>query len=72
MAPLPSPPFLTCPPPLQIIELNLIVWVGYYTDRNAGNAIKELEASGFVGYGLRRVQLGRLMSWVGGLGGWVG
>lgn len=29
---------------LLIIELNLIVWVGYFTDRNAGNAIKELEA----------------------------
>jgi H+-transporting ATPase len=28
---------------LLIIELNLIVWVGYYTERNAGNAIKELE-----------------------------
>lgn len=28
---------------LLIIELNLIVWVGYFTDRNAGNAIKELE-----------------------------
>lgn len=29
---------------LLLIELNLIVWVGYYTDRNAGSAIKELEA----------------------------
>lgn len=29
---------------LLIIELNLIVWVGWYTDRNAGSAIKELEA----------------------------
>lgn len=27
----------------QVIELNLVVWVGYLTDRNAGNAIKELE-----------------------------
>jgi H+-transporting ATPase len=30
---------------LLLIELNLIVWVGWYTDRNAGNAIKELQAS---------------------------
>lgn len=30
-------------PALQLIELNLIVWVGYFTDRNAGNAIRELE-----------------------------
>jgi hypothetical protein len=38
-----SPSF---PSPLhQIIEVNLIVWVGYFTDRNAGNAIKELQAS---------------------------
>ncbi|KAK9819692.1 hypothetical protein WJX72_001191 [[Myrmecia] bisecta] len=28
---------------LLILELNLIVWVGYYSDRNAGNAVKELE-----------------------------
>lgn len=28
---------------LLILELNLIVWVGYYTDRNAGDAIKDLE-----------------------------
>ena len=28
---------------LLLFELNLIVWVGYYSDRNAGNAIKELE-----------------------------
>jgi H+-transporting ATPase len=28
---------------LLIFELNLIVWVGYYSDRNAGNAVKELE-----------------------------
>ncbi|KAI3423925.1 hypothetical protein D9Q98_009759 [Chlorella vulgaris] len=28
---------------LLVIELNLVVWVGYLTDRNAGNAIKELE-----------------------------
>jgi H+-transporting ATPase len=28
---------------LLVFELNLIVWVGYYSDRNAGNAIKELE-----------------------------
>jgi hypothetical protein len=31
---------------VQLIELNLIVWVGYFTDRNAGNAIRELEVSG--------------------------
>ena len=30
---------------LPIIELNLVVWVGYYSDRNAGNAIKELQVS---------------------------
>ena len=30
---------------LLVIELNLIVWVGWWTDRNAGNAVKELEAS---------------------------
>ncbi|GAQ86611.1 hypothetical protein KFL_003000045 [Klebsormidium nitens] len=29
---------------LLILELNLIVWVGYYSERNAGNAVKELEA----------------------------
>lgn len=29
---------------LLMIELNLVVWVGWYTDRNAGSAIKELEA----------------------------
>ncbi|KAK9817909.1 hypothetical protein WJX72_004165 [[Myrmecia] bisecta] len=29
---------------LLILELNLVVWVGYYSERNAGNAIKELEA----------------------------
>lgn len=28
---------------LLILELNLIVWVGYYSDRNAGNAVKELK-----------------------------
>ena len=28
---------------LLILELNLVVWVGYYSDRNAGNAVKELE-----------------------------
>jgi len=28
---------------LLILELNLIVWVGYYSDRNAGNAVKELQ-----------------------------
>lgn len=28
---------------LLLFELNLIVWAGYYSDRNAGNAIKELE-----------------------------
>lgn len=28
---------------LLIFELNLIVWVGYCSDRNAGSAIKELE-----------------------------
>lgn len=28
---------------LLILELNLIVWVGYYSERNAGNAVKELE-----------------------------
>ena len=28
---------------LLIFELNLIVWVGWATDRNAGNAAKELE-----------------------------
>lgn len=30
---------------LLIFELNLIVWVGYFGDRNAGNAIKELEVN---------------------------
>lgn len=30
---------------LLILELNLVVWVGYYSDRNAGNAVKELEVS---------------------------
>jgi hypothetical protein len=48
-SPLPqlNSPRLPSPPPTinQIIELNLIVWVGYFTDRNAGNAIKELQAS---------------------------
>lgn len=28
---------------LLILELNLVVWVGYYSNRNAGNAVKELE-----------------------------
>ncbi|EIE22120.1 P-type ATPase [Coccomyxa subellipsoidea C-169] len=28
---------------LLIVELNIIVWVGYYSDRNAGNAVKELK-----------------------------
>jgi H+-transporting ATPase len=28
---------------LLIFELNLVVWVGWYSDRNAGNAVKELE-----------------------------
>jgi hypothetical protein len=28
---------------LLILELNLIVWVGYYSERNAGDAVKELE-----------------------------
>lgn len=28
---------------LLIIELNLVVWVGYYSERNAGDAVKELE-----------------------------
>ena len=28
---------------LLILELNLIVWVGYYSDCNAGNAVKELK-----------------------------
>ncbi|KAK9833891.1 hypothetical protein WJX74_009082 [Apatococcus lobatus] len=28
---------------LLILELNLVVWAGYSPDRNAGNAIKELE-----------------------------
>lgn len=36
---------------LLIIELNLIVWVGYFTDRNAGNAIKELEVCCVAGFG---------------------
>lgn len=35
---------------LLIIELNLVVWVGYYSDRNAGNAIKELQVSHLVRY----------------------
>ena len=30
---------------LLILEANLVVWVGYYSDRNAGNAVKELEVS---------------------------
>lgn len=30
---------------LLLIELNLVVWVGWWTDRNAGNAIKELQVS---------------------------
>ena len=30
---------------LLIIELNSVVWVGYYSDRNAGNAIQELQVS---------------------------
>lgn len=30
---------------LLFLELNLIVWVGYYSDRNAGNAIKELQVN---------------------------
>jgi hypothetical protein len=30
---------------LLIVELNIIVWVGYYSDRNAGNAVKELKVS---------------------------
>ncbi len=30
---------------LLVVELNLIVWVGYYSDRNAGNAVKELEVT---------------------------
>jgi len=29
---------------LLLLELNLIVWVGYYSERNAGDAVKELEA----------------------------
>ncbi len=37
---------------LLIIELNLIVWVGYFTDRNAGNAIKELEVCWLGGGGV--------------------
>jgi H+-transporting ATPase len=28
---------------LLIFELNLVVWVGWYSDRNAGNAVKELK-----------------------------
>ena len=28
---------------LLLLELQLVVWVGYYSDRNAGNAVKELE-----------------------------
>jgi H+-transporting ATPase len=28
---------------LLIIELNIVVWVGYISDRNAGNAVKELK-----------------------------
>ncbi|BDA48222.1 Plasma membrane ATPase 1 [Coccomyxa sp. Obi] len=28
---------------LLLIELNIIVWVGYLSDRNAGNAVKELQ-----------------------------
>lgn len=30
---------------LLILEANLVVWVGYYSDRNAGNAVKELEVA---------------------------
>lgn len=30
---------------LLIVELNIIVWVGYYSDRHAGNAVKELKVS---------------------------
>ena len=33
---------------LLILELNLVVWVGYYSDRNAGNAVKELEVKIYV------------------------
>jgi H+-transporting ATPase len=29
---------------LLVVELNLIVWVGYISDLNAGNAVKELES----------------------------
>ncbi len=28
---------------LLLVELNIIVWVGYFSDRNAGNAVKELQ-----------------------------
>ena len=28
---------------LLFIELQLVVWTGYYSERNAGNAVKELE-----------------------------
>ena len=28
---------------LLLLELQLIVWVGYFSDRNAGNAVKELK-----------------------------
>lgn len=28
---------------LLILELNLVVWAGYFSDRNAGNAIRELQ-----------------------------
>lgn len=30
---------------LLILEANLVVWVGYLANRNAGNAVKELEVS---------------------------
>jgi hypothetical protein len=42
----PSHACLPGPPLPQLIELNLVVWVGYLTNRNAGNAIKELEVRG--------------------------
>ncbi len=35
---------------LLLFELNLIVWAGYYSDRNAGNAIKELEVCSILMY----------------------
>lgn len=43
---------------LLIVELNLIVWVGYYSERNAGNAVKELEVRGNVCLLRGRVQKG--------------